>query len=142
MNDLLFHTPWWLPTTIVAVGIILFVSGNKQTKSALRNVGAVVAGLGVLLAVVSYLVDTDVEKVEKQTRQLVEAAGRQDWNAVEPLLAPDVHFSLNQPGGRQYGDRASLLDGARGAAERTGLHSAYVTSVEPQQTGVLITTAL
>ena len=142
MTDLLFHTPWWLPTTIVAAGIILFLAGNKRTKATLRNVGAVVAGLGVLLAVVSYLVDTDVEQVEKRTRQLVESAGRQDWKTVESLLAPDARFSFNQTGGRRYGNRGDLLDGARRAAERTGLRSAFVTSLEPQQTGGLITTAV
>lgn len=141
MRDLLFQTPWWLPTILIAAGVVLFVSGNKRLQNGLRNAGLALAALGLLVAVVSYLVDTDVEKVEKRAKQLVESVGRQDWGTAEQLMDPQAHFAF-RPGGRNYGDRAAILDAARAAAGRNGLRSAWVASVTPQQTGGTITTAM
>ena len=36
VSDLLFDTPWWLPTIIIAAGLFAFLSGNKRTIPRLR----------------------------------------------------------------------------------------------------------
>ena len=45
-----------------------------------------------------------MEKVENRSKELVEAAGHNDWNKVEGLLSPTAHFT-SKLGGKQYGDR-------------------------------------
>ena len=141
MTELLFHTPWWLPTTIIAAGVALFLAGNRKTEGSIRTAGAAVVGLGVLLIAVSWAIDTDVEKVEIRSKQLVEAAGHNDWSKVEGLLSPTAHFRF-QRGEREYGNRKDLIAGARQASESTGLRSAWVGSDNVQQTGGLITTEM
>jgi hypothetical protein len=142
MSELLFHTPWWLPTAIITAGVILFLAGNRRTQGSVRTAGALVIGLGVLLIAVSWAVDTDVEKVENRSKELVESAGHNDWSKVESLLSPTAHFTFKL-GGRQYGDRQELIDAARKASETTGLRSAWVASDNVQPTGTgLITTEM
>jgi hypothetical protein len=139
MSELLFHTPWWLPTAIIVAGVILFLAGNRRTQGPIRTAGALIIGLGVLLIVVSWAIDTDVEKVENRSKLLVESAGHNDWGKVETLLSPTAHFTFKL-GGRQYGDRQELIDAARKASESTGLRSAWVASENVQQTGTALLT--
>ena len=141
MDELFFHTPWWLPTTIIAAGIALFLAGNRRTKGSVRTAGAAVIGLGVLLILLSWAVDTDTEKVEARAKQLVESAGHNDWSTVETLLSPTAHFTF-QMGDRHYGDRKKLIEAARQASDTTGLRTAWVASDHLTQTGGLITTEM
>ena len=140
MDELLFHTPWWLPTSIIAAGLIVFLAGNRRTQGSVRTAGMAIMALGVILIVVSWAIDTDVEKVESRSKQLVEAAGHNDWGKVESLLSPNAHFAFKL-GDRHYGDRAELIDAARQASDSTGLRSAWVASenVEPMGTGLITT---
>src|SRR3954469_17098564 len=126
VSDLLFDTPWWLPTAIIAVGLFVFLSGNKRTVTKVRNVGLAVVGVGLLLVAVSYLVDTDKEKVVKRSRELVKDVEGREWEAATKLMAPDVHFEGY--GMWVYDDRTTLLDSARAKVDEVGLNSATVTA--------------
>ena len=137
MNRLLdqwvFSTPWWLPTLVVAVGIGLWVSGNKRTDKTLKRVGLLGVLLGVALGLVSYLVETRVERVTRQSRELVRTVVDRDWKKMQSLLDPKVTLKVQGvPFGLQYGDRDAILKGAREGVERIGLSSGNVTHVEVQ----------
>lgn len=132
MTDLLFDTPWWLPTAIAVVGVGLFVSGNKRRHAGMRAAGGAVALLAVLLVAASYFVDTDVEKAVKRTAALVDAVDRQDWQAFESLL--DEQSSLGN-----YVGRAELTQGAQDAVEKFGVRKAGVLSQSVRQDDTLIT---
>ena len=61
MSELLFHTPWWLPTVLIGIGSFVFWTGNRRQESNVRN-----TGLGMILAAfvvvaLSYFVETDLE---------------------------------------------------------------------------------
>ena len=62
LTDYLFHTPWWLPASIAVTGAVLFYVANNRQEVKLRTAGLVVVCVAVLLALVSYFVDTDLEK--------------------------------------------------------------------------------
>jgi hypothetical protein len=125
MRELLFDTPWWLLTIIGVIGIALFMSGNaRQTKSVLRA-GLAVLLFGVVLAVVSYLVDTPREKVIKGTHALVKAAVDRD----KTTLNAELHPNASLAGWK----RQQIIDGAVAYADQFGLKSATITGMDVQQ---------
>ncbi|HMB95955.1 MAG TPA: hypothetical protein VKK61_07955, partial [Tepidisphaeraceae bacterium] len=63
LSQWLFETPWWLPTSFIVVGIVVFLAGNRRQEKNVMRSGIVIALLGVTIALVSWLVETDTEKV-------------------------------------------------------------------------------
>jgi hypothetical protein len=93
MYDLLFSTPWWLPTLILALGIALFIAANNRQATALRNVALAVLAIGIILPIVSYLVETNKEKVDRHTHELVAEIVSSNWPVVQSLLDPQISFA-------------------------------------------------
>ena len=138
-----FSPPWWLPAIIVAVGAALWFSGNKRTDKTLKAVGLGVVLLGAALAAVSYFVETKVERVTRQSRELVKSVLDRDWKKMESLLDPKVTLKVQgAPFSLQYGDRADIIRGAKAGVERIGLGSATVTSIEVQDSGPQLTASM
>jgi hypothetical protein len=125
MTQLLFETPWWLPTSIIGIGVILFLTGNRrQEKSVLRS-GIIFVLLGVTIALVSYFVETDTEKVVSRTKQLVAAVNDRDWNKFSSLLDPKTSFD-------GYHNREQLVEGAKATTEKIGLKSVQLTGIDTE----------
>ena len=131
MYDLLFNTPWWLPTSIIAAGIGLFLTGNARQKTRVRNVGAIVALLGVLLIVVSWEVETPKEIADRQTREIIHAVEKKDWPAMTRLLDPKSSLGTVQL--TIFSNREDLVNGAKNSSERWQLQSVIVTSLSVVQ---------
>lgn len=137
-SDYFFNTPWWLPTAIVVVGAVVFYVANNRVEKRLRAVGLSIILLGVVVAVVSYFVNTDLEKAESHTRQLVSAVGKKDWDAVRTLL--DNNTSVSIAGAvTLYRGRDQVAAKAKEASERHGFQSVNVTGTESRQDQTLIT---
>src|SRR5206468_2646516 len=83
----------------------------------------------------SYFVDTDIEKVNKRTRLLVDSVSMHDWKTFESLLDPRIRFAV-------YDNRAALVEGAKLTADRIGLKSAKVRSTHATQDPLSITVDL
>jgi hypothetical protein len=133
--DLLFQTPWWLPAAIAGMGIVLFINGNRRQEKALMRAGVacLLAALGVALA--SYLVDTDKEKAEKRTRQLVAAGEQRDWAKFKSLLDPETTvFRFHGPD--------EITAAAQAALERVNLTTARITGMNIEPTGPIITVTI
>lgn len=139
---LLFETPWWLPSVIVLVGVFLFYTANQRQERKLRNIGLAVAALGIVLALVSWFVDTDQERAVKRTRQLVAAFEKKDWTALRSLLHPRVSLSIANVPVTLYNDRDQLVDRAKDASDRYGFQSINITSIDSRQDQTLITVSL
>lgn len=138
MNDLLFDVPWWIPTLLALLGIVVFWNGNNRQNRRLRNTGTGLLLLAVAWFTVSYLVDTDKEKCQKGTKQLVADVVNGRWNDFQSRLAPDVNFRVQ--GGRSYAKGAdSVAHYAHAGADAIHLDSANVQSTYAEQTGTLIT---
>lgn len=141
--DLLFDTPWWLPTLLFGVGIVLFWNGNRRQETKLRNIGLlVVAGAAVVLAV-SYFVDTPLEKAVKQTKLLVKSVEANDWATMRSVLGANTQLSvLNGPA--VYVSRDEIIEGAKRAVERYGVKNIrhLYTTAERNDTLITITMTL
>jgi hypothetical protein len=135
MTDLLFNTPWWLPTIIAVAGAMMLFSGNNRGQDKLRNVGAGVILIALLLALVSYFVDTDKEKVLGRTSALVDSIEKQDWPTFENLLDAQTSFA-------GYTGKAELVKLAKASSAKFNIKKAYIVSKQAVQTDTLITVTL
>jgi hypothetical protein len=132
MTDLLFDTPWWLPTLLAIVGVVLFITGNNRQEFRIRSAGIALLVLGILVMGVSYFVDTDREKAEKGTRKLVQAVVDRDWNVFQNFLDPKASVAV-QNAGTVAPNRDRIMALAKAGSEQFGLKSAHVTSLDSEQ---------
>jgi len=119
----IYETPWWLPTGIALLGFILFVTGNNRMEKRLRLAGIIVIALAVILAVASYLLDSDREKVVKRTYGLVESVEKRDWERMKTYLNPNVSLTV-------FIGRDALVNAAKNAAEYSDLKQVRVVSLD------------
>jgi hypothetical protein len=132
MNDLLFDTPWWLPTLLLIMGVVLFITGNNRQEFRIRTLGIILLALGIAVIAVSYFVDTDREKAEKGTRRLVQAAVVGDWNTFQNYLDPKASVAV-QNAGVVAPNRDRIMLVAKAGAQQFGLKEAHVTSLDSSQ---------
>ena len=142
VKTLLFDTPWWLPTAIVTVGAVVFYSANKRQEGRLRTVGIGVVLLGVVLAAVSYFVDTDLEKAVKRTKQLVGAFEKKEWETMRSLLHPKASLGILNFPATLYNDRDTIVAKAKEASEKYNFKRVMVTGTEARQDQTLITVTI
>jgi hypothetical protein len=140
MTDLIFHTPWWLPTLIALAGVVLFVTGNQRVENRVRLAGVGVIGLAILLALVSYFVDTPRETAERKSRDLCYAFERADWPTMTSIL--DRGTNISAPGASIYANRDEIVSAAKKAHERYGFKTVRVLSTSTEQQDTLITVDL
>jgi len=137
MTDLLFDQPWWLPTSIIILGIALFISGNRRQLIRLRNAGAALVIAAVVLMLISFFVETDKEKCLRQTHELVDSVVAADWKKFSSLL--DSRVSLGLVSTTIYADQSQLLQGAQEGTQKYGLKAVHILSIKAKQTQSLIT---
>lgn len=141
MTDLLFDPPWYLPLAVAALGIYLFLFGNRRQERKIRNVGLLVVLLAVALFLLARFVDTDREKVEKRTRALIASVEGHDWTKMASLL--DAKANVSTPRGAVYATRDMIVGGAQAATEQYGVKNIRVTSLQTHQdTGGQVTVDL
>ncbi len=137
MQDFLFDTPYWFLGGAAAVGIGLFVFGNKRTDSTLRNLGLAVVGVGVLIFLLSWFVDTDKEKCVKRTRALINAVEKRDWATFDSLVSPNCTVRV-PVAGAIYNSRDALHRATESAADQFGLKSNRVMGIDVSETTAFI----
>lgn len=138
LTDYLFHTPWWLPPILLVVGAIVFYfAGNRQETKA-RTAGLLMICFGILVIGVSYFVDTDLEKAEKNTRRIVEAFDKKDWVSLGPLLDNNTTVGIANAL-TLYRGRDQIVAKSKEASERYGFKSVDVTGLTSRQEQTLIT---
>src|SRR4051812_23000373 len=141
MRELLFHTPWWLPALFLGIGAALFWSGNARQETRVRTAGLVCVLLGVAIMVVSYLVDTPIEKAVKGSKALVRSVEQRDWTTLNSTLSPRTSLTvLNSI--TLYNSGPKIVDAAKRAVEQYGLKNVYITSTEAQQADTVITVTM
>lgn len=135
MTELLFDAPWWLLLAIVGTGAYVAYDGNRKQEKQLFHAGLAILLLGILLAAVSYVVDTDRETAIKRTRGLVAAVNARDWNGFRALLDPQTSI---------YGFRGpdSITRTAQTAAERYRVSAVRITGTDVQRSTGVITIAI
>lgn len=125
--EFLIDPPWWLPATIAAVGIGLFVWGNNRLRPREKWIGIGVVCAAVLLMLAAYFLASSRETVERQTRELVQDVVDQDANGIAGVLDPEaVAFGWN---------RQDIIDGAVHYAGETGLTGARIMGLKVENQG-------
>jgi len=125
MADLLFDTPYWLLGLLVLLGVGLFISGNSRQEARVRTAGLGVIALAVLLVLLSYFIDTDKEKVAKQTRELVTAVQKRDRATLDRLLHPRASML--------WMTKPDIIDKAVWGADQYHLDNIGVSSIDTTQ---------
>jgi hypothetical protein len=138
MKELLFHTPWWLPTTIAGVGLVLFISGNSRQEARVRLAGTLLLAGAILLMVVSFFVDTDIEWAVKQTKALVRAIEKRDWGKAKAIMDPKTNLRVLNTF-TVYNNGDDIIRGASEGVERYGLKNVIITSTRAEQADTVIT---
>jgi hypothetical protein len=115
MSDLIFAIPWWLFGGLIIVGLIVAWTGIKQAQKGPMIVGLLLVLLAVGLKTLSYLVETDKEKCEKQSLELVKSVENRDWSTFTSLL--DDQVSLRTSEGTIFSSRDKLIEGAKNDTE-------------------------
>jgi hypothetical protein len=141
MARLLFDTPWWLPTILAGLGVFLFWTGNQRQEKNVR-----IAGFGLILAalavmVLSYLVDTDVEKAVKAAKGMVYAVEQRDWTKLRNILAPKTSLGVFNAA-ELYADRNEIVTAAQKAVDQYGLKNVHVLSTTPEASNELISVTM
>jgi hypothetical protein len=86
----------------------------------------------VLVMAVAWFVDTPSERALGQTRKLVESVDKRDWATFASLLDGKSSFWL-------YRGKKQLADGAQRSAERIGLKSVRIMSMQADHNGSRVT---
>lgn len=134
MTDCIFSVPWWVVVPLLGTGIGVFVYNDRRLNRQGERIGLAIVVFAVLWGVVSYLVPTDIEKVDTGTRTLAKAVVARNRPAIVALLSPDVRAVA--------WDRDAIGDGAVYYAQLTGLTRARVMSLECRRQSSLIVATL
>jgi hypothetical protein len=86
MIDMLLDAPYWLVGALALTGIGLLLSGLRRRQEKMSRGGIGLLAAAALLLVFHIAVPTPQKKVQQQTRDLMEAIGRDDWETAGRLL--------------------------------------------------------
>ena len=140
-SDYLFHTPWWLPTILFVVGAVVFYVANNRMDRRSRTIGLVIIALGVLIGVVSYFVETDLEWAETRTKEVVKAVDQKDWTGLPALLDRSTTVSI-AGAVTLYRGPDQIAAKAKEGSDKYGFKSITVTGMESRQDQSLITISI
>jgi hypothetical protein len=139
-SDLLFYAAWWMLAVVAAGGIFALIAGFRRLDKKLQRLGIALVLIAGIVATLRLVFPTDREKMEKRSRQLVQAIDHQDWNALRTLLDPDtvVGFKSHVIGSGRDGIVAAVKENV----DRYNVKSVTVIGIESEQTETLITVPL
>jgi|GEM_PF-3825900 len=140
ISEILANFPWTLIFLFILVGAGLIWYGNRHTKLGIRSGGLTIVSIALLLGACHFLIDTDAERAERRTRQIVDYADKQDWTHLQSLLDADTSVTLGHYGKAATG--ADLItDSAKTSAKMVGLKQVFISSLRTKQddTGITIT---
>jgi hypothetical protein len=140
LSNFLGNFPWLIIIAVFLIGICTLVWGNLNAKAGVRTAGVLMTSLAVLLVAVRYMVDTDAERCELRTRNLVKSVDQKNWARMKTLLDADTVVDANgKETWPKFTGPADISDGAKGLAEKSGLKTVFLVGVKTEQTVTQIT---
>jgi hypothetical protein len=136
-SDLLFYASWWMLAVVAGGGIIAFIAGLRRLDKKLRRLGLVLFLIAAIVGTLRVIFPTDREKLEKRSRELVQAVDRQDWNALKGLLDSETVVGFRSH--LLATGRDGIVAGAKDDWDRFGVKSVVVVGIDSEQTQTLIT---
>lgn len=132
--DLIFDAPWWLFVVPAALGIAMAYLGLRKADNTLRNIGVALLIIGAAVFIASKAVETETEKVARQSRELVAAVEKREWDKLSALLEPDAAVTLLGVG-EIYSTREQIVNACRSRADGSGVTALAITGLEPKREG-------
>jgi hypothetical protein len=132
MADLLANIPWWLTGVVLLAGIVVVVHANSRNQSTARSIGLLMVSLGVLMGLCPFLIDTDAERCERRTRQIVQCADQGDWTRMQSLLDAKTHTRLGNKWSDEMGAE-TIAKSAQTVANQIKLKSVFIISLKTEQ---------
>ena len=139
-SDLLFYAAWWMLAVVAAGGVFTLISGLRRLDKKLQRLGIALILFAWLITIGRLAFPTNREKLEKRSRQLVQAVDRQDWTALRGLLDPNTIVGFKSH--IAAAGRDQIVASLKEACDRYSLKSVSVIGIESEQTQTLITVPL
>jgi hypothetical protein len=140
MNELLFHSSWWLLACVAAGGIGIFIAGNRRLDKNLQRIGLAVLALAAILGFLRFFFPTPRERMENRSRAIVHAVDHHDWDGLRSLLDPDT--AVCNPSQVLKGGRDQIVSAAQAAVDVLKVKSVSIIGIDSVQTETLITVSL
>ena len=115
MNELLFHSSWWLLACVAAGGVAIFIAGNRRLDKNVEGIGLAILVVAVILGLLRFFFPTPRERMENRSRAIVRAVDHHDWSALRSLL--DADTALCSPSRVLKGDRDLILSSVQAAVD-------------------------
>lgn len=125
MTDFLFDTPYWFLGLLIVVAVALWLSGNARQETRLKTAALAAFLLSAGLFLLSYFVDTEKEKVQKRTRQVVEAVEKKDKTTLNTLLHPNATML--------WMAKADIVDKVGSAVDEYHLSNIRINALDAEQ---------
>jgi hypothetical protein len=140
LNELLFHSSWWLLACVAAGGIGVFIAGNRRLDKKLQRIGLTVFALAAILGFLRFFFPTPRERMENRSRAIIRAVDHHDWNGLRSLLDPAT--AVCSPSQVLKGGRDQIVSAAEAAVDVLKVKSISIIGVDSVQTETLITISL
>lgn len=132
MSEWLFNVSWWLIAVVAVVAAAIAYVGNLRQQKPLRTLGLVALLVAAIWGVLNAVVVTDMEHVQRGTRQLVTHVHAGEWDRFRQQLAPSAQL---RAGNVIYADADEFRRGAQASTEMIGLQSVTLIGTEYRRTG-------
>jgi hypothetical protein len=142
MQELIFAAPWWLPLLLALIALALFWTGNQRQQKGMKIGGLAVLAVGVAVLLLSWFVETDLEQVDRRTRDLIAAVEARDWPAVRRPLAPNASLGVANVPRSVYRTGDEIASAAQTAADQFGLRTISIRSLDLEQADTVITVTM
>jgi hypothetical protein len=139
-SDLLFYASWWMLAVIAGAGVFALVAGLRRLDKKLRRLGMGLILLAGIVGALRLVFPTARERMEKRSRQLVQAVDQRDWNTLGGLL--DVNTIVGFKSHVAAAGKDKIVSTLKENCDRYGLKSVSIIGMESEQTETLITVSL
>lgn len=140
MNEVLFHSSWWLLASVATGGIAMFLFGNRRTDKNLQRIGLIIVAVAIVLGLMRYFFPTARERMELRSRSIVHAVDHHDWSSLSALLSPDT--SLCNRSRVLFGGKDAIVRTAQVEMERAKVKSVHIIGLDSTQTDMQISVSL
>jgi hypothetical protein len=140
MNELIFHSSYWLLGCVAAGGIAIFIAGNRRLDKNLQRIGIAIFALAAVLGLLRFFFPTPRERMEIRTRAIVKSVEGGNWNKLSSLL--DDETAVCNPSRVLYGGKDLIVSTVKSAVEALHIKSITILGIDSVQTETVITVSL
>ncbi|MBC7783581.1 MAG: nuclear transport factor 2 family protein [Burkholderiales bacterium] len=123
MPELLANPPWYVPSVVALIAVILLFQGNSRQNKNMKTAGLICSLIAAGILVMATVLESTHEALARKTREIAEAVDKRDWPKFSALLDPEVRFYF-------YNGRDQLTKGAEKSAEDIGVKDITIGNIE------------